>query len=441
MFKVFNLALILLAVCPTSQASGNSKQAFRTAYYSQIAFRESPFADLRGLYPINQQLAQSHKHYRFLYDQHDRVIEVSFGQGDVIQEPNISRNVLFFTPVTKITYDGEQETRVFFDRFMNPTTSNGAFKEVFELDADGNRVKLSFFDFEGQPIDNGWGIARYVWTIDPRGTVTENRFSLSGEPAMIRPGFQFYCLKLHYAETGFLAMMENYGPNCVKLTDNNQFAAQDRLQYNAEGSMYAWNVYNKKEERSAGNGPMVARGIIVPDSRGHAVGEYYEDTNGRIMMSAYGWTNTKAVFDKHGNMIERANFDAQGRPLLNNQAGYQGYKIRFDNEGMYREHLAYYDVDGAPTLHKTRGYHAVETKRNGDGNVTSLIFLDVEGLRVNRIDSCISQIVHEYDNLKRRSVTRHYDNEGKPVHSCSDGWHQMEYIYHNGGPLSHTVRD
>jgi hypothetical protein len=236
--------------------------AERVAYYAHMPFRETPFADLRGIYPITAFEARRHKHFRFVYDAKDRPVEVSFRFGDETQNLNITRNALTFTPVIRIEYEDGRETRSFYDRFMNPTLANGAFREEYELDDDGNRLSLKFYDVEGARIESDWSVYAYEWSIDRRGTVTEKRFNSQGEPVSIRPHFPFYCLKLHYDQRGLLALMENYGKTCEELTLNNLNAAQDKLQYNTRGGFYAWNVYNAEEERSLGNGPMVARGIM-----------------------------------------------------------------------------------------------------------------------------------------------------------------------------------
>ena len=137
---------------------------------------------------------------------------------------------------------------------------------------------------------------------------------------------------------------------CEKLSLNNLNAAQDKLQYNARGGIYAWNVYNAEEERSAGNGPMVARGIMERDLLGHTTREYYEDADGKIMTNAYGWTNTYATVDKFGNMVARFNHDASGKRINNPLLGYSGYVMDFDESGKYRTSLTYQDADGSPVI-------------------------------------------------------------------------------------------
>lgn len=405
-----------------------------------MPFRETPFADLRGIYPISAEQSVNYKHYRFVYDALDRPIEVSFRFGDEIQDLNISRNALTFAPITRINYESGREVRTFFDRFMNPTLANGVFREVYEADDDGNRVSLKFYDVEDRQIESDWDISAYGWSVDRRGTVTESRSDINGEPVSIRPNFPFYCLKLHYDQRGLLALMENYGKSCDRLTLNHLNAAQDKLQYNASGGIYAWNVYDEREERSVGNGPMVARGIMERDDLGHTTREYYEDASGEIMTNAYGWTDTYARFDAYGNMVARFNHGADGDRANNLLLGYSGYVIDYDATGARRESLAYQNADGSPATHLTRGYHSVRTVYDSRGNRIQSRFEDAAGNLVKRKDYCAAVFEYSYDSRNRQTSMRLLDENMEPAHHCDEGWHETTHHYHPRGPLSHIEK-
>ena len=439
------LALLFVATLPAAAAAGSSKpgrahapETVRAAYYAHMPFRETPFADLEGIYPLTAEAAREHKHYRFVYDALDRVVEVSFRLGNDIQDLNLSRNALTFAPVTRVSYGPGRETRVFFDRHMNPTTSNGVYREEYELDEDGNRRLLSFFDVEGRRVASDWGVYEYRWSVDRRGTVTEQRVDSQGEPVSIRPHFPFYCLKLHYDQRGLLALMENYGFDCRSLTRNELNAAQDKLQYDANGAIYAWNVYDEHENRSVGNGPMVARGIMQRDALGRTVREYYEDADGEMMTNAYGWTDTYAAFDRHGNMIERSNRDAGGKLLNNARLGYARYTMDYDATGQHRVRLSYFDADGRPVHHRLRGYHSVVSDYDAEGNRVRNTFEDAAGQPIERQDTCAAVYEYEHDDRNRLVTMRLLDRTLAPARHCRDGWHETRYYYHPDGPLLHT---
>jgi len=444
--QILVLILILLCQFVPSQTVGDElahvgTNVNSTAYFAQMPFRESPFADLRGIHPISEQQAANYNHFRFLYDAYGRPIEISFRLGNRVRDLNLSANALTFAPVTRIRYRDGQEIRTFFDKYMNPTTGNGdTFSEVYEYDRDGNRSTLSFLDIEGQSIDNGWGIARYEWSVSRDGTVTENRFNLKGEAAEIRPGFPFYCLKLHYDQNGWLALMENYGKTCQELTQNELNAAQDKLQYTAGGDMYAWNVYDSNEQRSEGNSPRVARGLRGFDALGQDISERYEDAQGKPMTNAYGWTQSKAEFDEYGNMIQRFNYDLAGQLAVNEQLGYAGYEMEFDEDGMNRLVLRYLDEQLRPAVHKTRGYHEVRTGFDANGDLERIQYLGVNGESVNRLDNGIGTIERRYDDKHRLVSVELFDKDLQPIRHAREDWHRSTYIYHSAGPLIRIER-
>lgn len=430
------LTSLLPAVAIAVEQADKTESTGRTAYFAQMPFRESPFADLRGIYPISRQKSDTYNHFRFEFDSQDRPVEISFRLGDRIRNLNLAANVLTFAPVTRIEYDNGRETRTFHDAHMNRMTVNGSvYTEVFEYDADGNRKSLEFLGIDGEAVESDWGIARYSWRISKDGTVTENRFNLQNEPIEIRPGFPFFCLKLHYDQNGWLTLMENYGKDCDTLTTNELNAAQDKLQYTASGDMYAWNVYDASDQRSVGNGPRVARGVRGFDSLGQEIIEFYEDEFGNLMTNAYGWTHAKTEFDLNGNMIGRLNYGLEGKPALNEQLGFAGYRMQFDETGMNRLLLNYVDAQGNPAVHRVRGYYLVRTHYDDSGNPILTRFEGIDGEIVNRLDNGVGIIERHYDGLGRLNRVELFNKDHQPVRHRTEDWHRTSYLYRGDGPL------
>ncbi len=377
--------------------------------YSQLPFRETPFADLKGIFPISEKLATGRKHYLLTYDSLDRVIEVKFLQHGKTVPLNINKNVVTHAPHIKIQFKEGKEIRTFFDELGKPALSNGAYKEVFELNNKGERTSLYFEDKNGNRTSSNWNIYEYQWTIDAKGTVIEQRFNEQGLPAEIRPGFPFYCLKLHYDQRGYLAMMENYGKDCKTLTQNNMNAAQDKLTYNKYGFMYSWNVYDAKENRAKGNGPNVATGVMEHDQYGNTTREYYLDELGNQIHNAYGWLNSIATYDDHGNMTSRFNHDHSGFKKIIQNLGYSGYVLTYDAHGRNRTSLSYYDDNKKPVKHKRRGYHSVKHYYNDNNKVIKIEFLDTQGKLTNRVDNGIAYIEYDYSGSSVKRLN--YDKE------------------------------
>ncbi|MGB1200914.1 MAG: hypothetical protein ACPG5R_05065 [Cognaticolwellia aestuarii] len=327
----------------------------------------------------------------------------------------IGRNAVTHAPHIKIRYEDNKEIRTFFDQFGHQTKANGVYREVYSLDDLGQRTSMYFENESGERTESNWGVYEYKWEVDKRGTVTENRFDLEGKVEEIRPGFPFYCLKLHYDQRGYLAMMENYGKDCSQLTKNKLNGAQDRLIYNAHGFMEAWNVYDDNEQRIKGNSPNVAIGKMEHDSFGNTTREYYLDEKRLPISNAYGWFDSRAKFDQHGNMISRFNYDEKGQKANNPNLGYAGYVLTYDQQGLHRISIAYFDKNNIPVNHMIRGYHSALTEYDMLGRKRKITYLDKTQSVVNRKDNGIAVITFNYAKNHTQPAITYFDSENRQL--------------------------
>jgi YD repeat-containing protein len=423
----------LMLICSVGGAAERIKASF-TEYYSTLPFRESPFADLRGIHPLTAEQAAARNHFRFEYDGLGRPIRISFRLGEVLRELNHASNFFFASSRMDIEYGQGEERRRFFDRHGNPVSVQGAYRQRFELDDMGYREALHFEDAAGQSVQNDWGIARYHWRIRPDGTVIEHREDLAGEPVAMRPNLPFYELHLHYGPGGWLALMQNFGLDGV-LVDNALHAAQDKLEYEADGDMRAWNVLDRNHRPVRGNSPHVARGVGEYDRWGYDVGSRYEDEKGEPIRSAYGWGRGTVRHDRFGNMIERRTGDEHGNPGINELLGYAGYRLGWDESGLNRLSLEYFGVDGEPVVHRQRGYHVVRSSYDDRGNRIRNAYFDTAGQAVNRIDTGFASIAYRYDERNRLVETRYFDRRGAPVNHAEKGWAIERLEYNRAGEV------
>ncbi len=411
-----------------------SKGAVSTAYFTALPFRETPFADLKGIHPITRDQARAKNHFRFEYDGEGRLIRVTFLLGDIPRPLNDHTDNFFFqTPRVDIAYEDGRETRRFFDEHGNPAGMRGVFREVYELDDLGYRKRLTFYNSAGERIENDWGIAEYVWTIQKNGLVIEDHFNLAGEVVPKRPNLPFMRLRLHYGPSGWLALMENYGTE-NRLVNNAMNAAQDKLEYEADGDMRVWNVYDENEQRVKGNSPGVARGIREFDSNGYVVRSYYEDENGERMRSAYGWGETENQYDSYGNLVARWSGDEFGGPGVNEQLDYHGYRLSWDRTGRNNTEIRFYGVDKkTPAIHKRMGAHGFNMAYDGNGNRTSVSYFDASDNPVARRDYGAAVIEYSYDKKARLIETRRLGLDGALSDNNRQAWAVERVSYDDAG--------
>ena len=440
--KIFKLSRWLVFLIPLASGAVSGEmpklqplgEAKFVAYFYTLPFRESPFANVVGIHPMSETEAANRNHYRFEYDSLHRPIRITFMLGDTPRQTNRTANFFFRTSRIDISYVSSRETRMFFDRFGNPALARGVFKEIYELDEAGYRTRLTFQNADGTRAQSDWGVAEYLWQVEKDGTVIEKHFNLDGDTVVKRPNLTFYTLRLNYGPHGWLSLMENYGPEGKVLVNNTMNGAQDKLEYDANGDMRAWNVFDENRVRVKGNSPRVHRGLRDYNSNGFIARTYYEDENGVRMKSVNGWGESTTTYDKYGNMLERWTHTVDGKKrAINERLQYSGYLKEWDKTGLLELSRKYMLADGtAPATHANVGAHIVKFEYDEVGNTTKLRHYDADGNLVSSRDFGAAIIAFEYDDKNRVTARKLMDVNGK-LTNHPDGWATELFEYDHFG--------
>ena len=441
---IFSVLAILPPAFGCSHTSSRAPEAERVAYFAALPFRESPFTPLSGTHELSEAQARERNHYRFEYDADNHLIEASFRMGDHVRDLDGSESLFFLAPLIRVAREPNREIRYFFDKHRNPITVRGSvYREVYHLDDKGFYEALHFEDIQGKPIANSWDIARYQWEIQPDGSVIEDRLDMDGKPEKLRPGFDFYRLHLFFGIGGNLALMR-YIDDSGNMLENNTGAAQDKLEFDADGNMLAWNVLDDEHRLVRGNGPNVARGVQSFDRYGLEIGVRYEDEQGRAIPNSYGFWSSTSVYDQHGNLVSRVFEDSGGKPIPHEKAGYTRLRITWDETASERLGMLYMDANGAPVAHEQRGYAELVQEYDRHHNPTRITYLGTRGEKVNRTDIGIAEIARQYDSRKRLVEERFLDARGQLVNHARRGYAVTRYRFNDTGlplpPLRFDLR-
>lgn len=414
--KKFCLVLVFcLAIINSSEANtSKSNDELKVVYYSTIEFVETPLSYIKGSVPLKKKVALTRNHYRFSYDSQNRLISIAFYNGSTSKNPNHTANLFTLAHRMEFSYQNDSEKFTFFDTNGKQITVLGNCSEfVFKLNKFGFRESLYFLDASGNRVENSWNIFEYRWEYLSDGSVIEDRFDKNGKQVSIRPGFEFYRLKLYFNTLGHIALMQNID-NDGNLIENPSGASQDNISTNANGNFLQWQVLDNNHELEKGNGPDVAIGIQKFNEFGYESELEHRDENNQPMYSAYGICKSKTQFDAFGNISERTFYNEANQPSNHKNAGYHKLKIKWDKSGNYREVLSYFDINRKPTIHATRGYHSVKYHYHRKKYLSRIDYLDVNGQLVNRKDNGISYITYHYDNGEQISMLR-FDKDGKKL--------------------------
>jgi len=352
--------------------------AQKTEYYRHLVFRESPFADTKGIHKIDQKTAQEETHYRFVYDANNRLIEVSHRIGNyIINDNNNWDSFIWFSPKMTIEYANNKEIRYYYNRLDQKIETHGKmFKAVFDLDTSGNRTAVKFYDKNNKPSENAWGIHNYQWTIEGKGNVIEKRFDLKGKPKPIRPNFTFYTVRLEYGNDDYLDFVHHLDKNGNRI-NNTMKAAMDRIVYDQEGNFSRWMVFDKNLQPVEGNAPQFAIGEHLYDARGNKVELRGFDVIGRNKAMPSGVARELNSYDKFNNQIASKSLDINGNLL-------QHIKREYSKDGRRIEWLKFIGKDGKLMLHPQAKFAAMQFIYTNDGRVTGRKFFNAKMKEMQR---------------------------------------------------------
>src|SRR5690606_27339398 len=106
------LLFVVLTAFNTIAVQANSST--KVEYFSTVQFMESPYQDFKGIISLTKEEAMKRNHYRFEYDDKERLSKISFLLGNKLRIPNFTANYFFPSPVIKIDYEGNKEIRTFY---------------------------------------------------------------------------------------------------------------------------------------------------------------------------------------------------------------------------------------------------------------------------------------------------------------------------------------
>ncbi len=347
LFSKFTLLTIATIYCINLGAQ-------HSEYYRHLVFRETPYSDIRGNHSIGRLTAQNEAHYKFVYDEDGRLIEVSHRIGDdLIADNGNWDSFIWFAPKVEISYSGSHEIHYYYNHLDEKSEVHGkVFKAVFALNKNGQRLSLKFYDRVGDPSLNTWGIHHYQWTPLEDGIVIEKRFDLEENPQTIRPDFTFYTVKMEFDNDGLLDFIYHIDET-GNIINNSMKAGLDRIVYDQEDNFSRWMVFDKDFNPVEGNAPEFAIGEHLYDCRGNKVELRGFDVRGRAKAMPNGVARVVNKYDLFNNQIEVRTYNLDGMLLQHAQ------RI-FSEDGRRVKWIKFLDVDGNLTMHNSGQFAAIE---------------------------------------------------------------------------------
>jgi hypothetical protein len=332
---------LVLGIAIISCTGNTTKKPMHTGveYYRNLQFSETPYDIEKGTHPLTADEAKTVNSYKFTYDKEGRLLSVEFCRNNVLLGYSSMGGA------AKITYDynGNKQTKHYFDKDNQPIESGGVFAAEYMLDADGHRAGLMNLGKDGSMVENRNKIHSWSWTILPNGMLRELRYNLKGEETVMNPFCPFYELRFTYNDKGYPVKMANYKAdtlyNCTAENCGDIGVSYFTFTPNQYGDIETFSVFNVTGQMSNLYWGWSKR-VNKYDENGYPVETSYFDQDNEYVGGKLV-PITQYTYDSHGALTEARSLDKDGN-LMNNPAnGVAITDYKYDDLGQRTETITY----------------------------------------------------------------------------------------------------
>lgn len=434
---------MLLIFLFTGCVSKQDNPVYTTKYAMSIVFRETPYTDIQGAKIVSKDQVENIKHFEFDYDDKQRLIEFRY----VLNGELFAFSDRFVrAPKIKISYQDSLEIRTFYNEYGHRTLVSGnVYESRITLNEKGERIALTFYGLNGEPIENDFGIADYKWLKEPNSDVIESRYNLKNELVRNRPEFQYMVTRFSFNENDMLKEMTNLGLDGKRPIPDDSGVVKTKIKYDDEGRFIEWANFDvegnpKKgmtnlakiiykpsayfseevaifmdEQGKPQNSNWGVHKIIYKfDTYGNQLGRVLKDTLDQPTNSRSGLGILKSTYTSDGKHLISSNyFDKEEKPIGFGDNKIHGIKVDFDNKGR-PVNTSFYNLDGT-IANGWYGYATEEVLFDEEGRLTARQYLDSNGELVNNQEFNIARFVYEYKNDVELESVKTFDAEGNEI--------------------------
>ena len=259
------ILLLLLGITFSSIAQS-------TKYYRQLRYNHvSPFIEIKGIYPIDSNIAGKTSHYIFKHDKSNRISEIvnnHYHTEKIHPLASLGAYKVLFA------YEDGKEIRIFFNRNNKRITNDrGVYKEIYLVDSNNVKKQLNFFDLNDKPMESNWEITEYKWE-QTETYIVEKRYNLKKELVNLSPYFEFgitgIIIDINGASKGHYNLNEE-----LEIIENYDGTASYQDTYDNQGNHIKYTYHNKNDE-------------LVMNQWNYAIGEKLYDKKGNnIKLNLY----------------------------------------------------------------------------------------------------------------------------------------------------------
>ncbi|GEM_PF-3729409 len=364
--------------------------------YRYMVFRGSPFAELRGRYPVRVESIGHGRHFRFYRDENGLVTRIEHWINNKMSEGGYNRfGALASAAVLEIERVDSLEIRNYLDASGNPMENFwGVAVEQIVRDDQGYKKSLSYYNTEGDRIEDSRGVWETSWQVSNNGmTVIEERWNKDGEAKRFNNFLDFGRVLMEFDEDGLRVACWNIDENGTIRHSPKRKVAGVITSWNKstldEKSIHWVDVDRQQKDLSLFE---VAKG-----NYGFSREHYEHDLNGNITaLTKYDtqenlvappvrdYAYFRRIFDNYGFIIDQRYFDTDGLPTENTNGVAREEYIR--NELGNPKEFRRYNLDGHLTNGTKDGYASIKTyyKKNDPSKPLYRLYLNAHDVEIKR---------------------------------------------------------
>ncbi|MDF2178134.1 hypothetical protein P2G88_07695 [Aliiglaciecola sp. CAU 1673] len=385
--------ILLFATCLFSVGVSSSPNDLHAVEaYRHMVFRASPYAELKGRYPVQPEEIAHGSHYRFYRDDSGRVIRIEHWLRNHITDGGYPRfGAIGGKAVVEMEYADDTITRRYFNANMELEENFwGVAVEEFRVNENGHRVALIYKDVAGNRVQDSRGVWETTWQVSDNGrTVIEDRVDKNSERKRFNNFLDFGRVKMLFNEQGLRTHTWNIDSSGQPINSEKRQVA---------GVVTHWD-----------NDTLDEKSIKWIDQNGSPKNLSPYD----VVPGNYGFSEEHYTHDINGNIISLIKFDHTGKVVTPESNRNVFTRSIFDNFGFSVDHR-YFNASGYPS-EDMNGIARVEIQRDEKGLPLRLSRFGLNGELTESLEDGIASAEFLYVEGQSEPIRKFYDKQGQEV--------------------------
>lgn len=305
---------------------------------------------------ITLKMASSLSHYKVEYDERNRIQSIAYFKGETP-----SNDAYYRTHKVTYSFEDGKMSRSYFDTNMEKSymwrhyyEGGDVHEEIFELNNNGNRIKLTFLDSLNQQAENGTGTTYYTWEKLDDKSVIQRHYKKDGSSSVYRQAVPFEIVKITVDENGYSKYLTNINELGEVIKNQEYGYATLEIYFDEYGNEMGWAHLDEKG---------VLTNLKKEEDFGHSQWLFKKE-----------WRNRKLGLV--ASYVENF-YDKDSIPLANNDGVHE---VRYVlNEYGDLKSMEYYNLNGEKHTHGTRGFFRAEATYNDSKERIEVVKYDTLG--------------------------------------------------------------